>query len=53
MNTSKDREEKQRQVKLDDIETQIKNGGLVVRQMTKAERRNDPPKNLKPKRRGR
>ena len=34
----------QRQGKLDDMDSQIKNGSLVVRQMTEVERQLNPPR---------
>jgi len=46
------RAEEKRQAKLDDIQQQIKEGTLKVRQMTAKERKDNPPK-PRPPRRGR
>lgn len=44
MRTQRERAEEKRQEKLDVIREQIENGSLVVRQMTKEERRRYPPR---------
>jgi hypothetical protein len=50
VNPSKDRAEQKRQEKLAEIEEQVKRGELKIRQMTKAERKANPPKRREPKR---
>jgi hypothetical protein len=50
--TTRERAEEARQVKLEQIREQVENGGLVIRQMTDAERRRYPPRTTEPKRPG-
>jgi hypothetical protein len=47
------RQEEKRQVKLAEIDEQIKEGTLLVRKMTAAERKKFPPQNRSKKRRSR
>lgn len=44
MATHWERKERQREEKLKLIEEQVENGSLVIRPMTKAERKENPPK---------
>ena len=44
MKTSRERAEEKRQEKLDLVREQVENGSLVIRKMTKDERRQYPPK---------
>ena len=44
MKTTRERAEEKRQEKLDMIREQVKNGSLVIRQMTPEERRRHPPR---------
>jgi anti-sigma28 factor (negative regulator of flagellin synthesis) len=48
--TARERAEEKRQEKLEYIRQQIESGALVIRQMTEAERRLDPPRPRLPKR---
>jgi hypothetical protein len=50
MKTPKERADERRQEKLDDIQDQIDRGLLSVRKMTPAERKQNPPRERKPKR---
>ena len=50
--TTRERAEEARQVKLEQIREQVQSGGLVIRQMTDAERRRYPPRTTEPKRPG-
>ena len=52
MATSQERAAEQRRQKLKQVEEQIKNGSLTVRQMTPKERKANPPRPPKPKRKG-
>ena len=51
--TPRERQEEQRQAKLDAVQEQVESGSLVIRKMTAAERKKFPPKprQEKPKRR--
>jgi hypothetical protein len=44
LKTSRERAEEKRQEKLDLVREQVENGSLVIRKMTKDERRQYPPK---------
>ena len=44
MKTPAERREEARQKKLEDVQEQLDSGGLVIRSMTKEERRRFPPK---------
>jgi hypothetical protein len=48
--TPAERREEQRRQKLDDVQEQVDSGSLVIRRMTKAERKRNPPKPRPPKR---
>jgi hypothetical protein len=50
MKTTQERAEERRQQKLADVQAQIRNGSLIVRQMTDAERARNPPRPVPPKR---
>ena len=50
MKTAKEREEERRREKLAAVEKQIRDGSLVVRQMTAEERARYPPHPAPPKR---
>ena len=50
MKTAKEREEERRREKLAAVEKQIRDGSLVVRQMTAEERARHPPRPAPPKR---
>ena len=50
MKTPQERAEEKRRQKLEEMEAQIRNGSLVVREMTPEERERNPPKPPKPKR---
>jgi hypothetical protein len=53
MKTPQERADEKRRLKLEEMQAQIKDGSLVVRQMTPDEReRNPPPQTPRPKRRG-
>jgi len=43
MKTARERAEERRLQKLAEVQAQIRNGSLVVRQMTAAERKSNPP----------
>jgi hypothetical protein len=45
MKTQRERTEERRQQRLEDVERQVKSGGLVIRTMTEDERRRYPPPN--------
>jgi hypothetical protein len=49
LKTSRERAEEKRQEKLDLVREQVENGSLVIRKMTKDERRLYPPKPDQPK----
>jgi anti-sigma28 factor (negative regulator of flagellin synthesis) len=49
MKTPKERSEERRQEKLADIQDQVERGVLSIRKMTPAERKENPPKERKPK----
>jgi hypothetical protein len=49
--TPRERQEEQRQAKLDAVQEQIESGSLVIRKMTKEERKKFPPREPKPKKR--
>ncbi len=51
MKTTRERAEERRREKLAAVEKQIREGSLVVRQMTAAERARYPPRPVTPKRR--
>ena len=53
MKTSRERSEEKRAEKLAAIREQVEDGSLVIRQMTDAERRRDPPRPVPVKRPGR
>lgn len=48
--TTRERAEAQREAKLEFVREQVRNGSLVIRQMTDEERREYPPRPAKPKR---
>ena len=48
--TPRERQEEQRQAKLDALREQVESGSLVIRKMTKEERKKYPPREPKPKR---
>jgi hypothetical protein len=50
MKTTEERRQERRRAKLAEVEAQIRSGSLVVRQMTAAERRRNPPRPAPPKR---
>ena len=49
MKTVRERAEEKRQEKLALVREQVKNGGLVIRQMTDEERRRYPPRKARSK----
>jgi hypothetical protein len=49
MSTQWERQQKKRQEKLDNVKEQVENGSLVIRKMTDAERKANPPRPPKPK----
>jgi hypothetical protein len=51
MATAHERQAEKRQAKLDEIDEQVKEGTLVIRKMTAAERKRFPPQNRGPKKR--
>ena len=52
MKTAHERQEEKRQLKLEQIDEQVKEGKLVIRKMTKEERKKFPPREpAKPRRR--
>ncbi|HET7049986.1 MAG TPA: hypothetical protein VFI54_17110 [Solirubrobacteraceae bacterium] len=51
MKTSRERAEEKRQEKLDLVREQVESGSLVIRKMTKDERRQYPPKPDQPAKR--
>lgn len=53
MKTARERAEEKRAEKLEVVREQVKNGSLVIRQMTDDERRRYPPRPAPPKRQGR
>ena len=53
MKTASQRQQEKREAKLAEIDEQIKEGSLVVRKMTAAERKKFPPQNRSKKRRSR
>jgi hypothetical protein len=50
MKSSRERAEEKREAKLDSVREQVENGTLVIRQMTDAEREENPPRPPRPKR---
>jgi hypothetical protein len=48
--TPRERQEEQRQAKLEALQEQVESGSLVIRKMTKEERKKYPPREPKPKR---
>ena len=50
MKSQQQRAEEKRQEKLAEIEQQVKDGTLVIRQMTEKERAKNPPKPRQPRR---
>jgi len=50
MATAHERQAEKRQAKLDEIDEQVKEGSLVIRKMTAAERKRFPPQNRAKKR---
>ncbi|HTT29256.1 MAG TPA: hypothetical protein VMG37_12650 [Solirubrobacteraceae bacterium] len=48
MKTQREKAEEKRQAKLDLVREQIRNGTLVIRQMTDEERRHYPPRTTQP-----
>lgn len=53
MKTTRERAEEKRQEKLELIREQVESGSLVIRRMTKEERRQYPPRPAQSKRPGR
>ena len=53
MKTARERAEEKRAEKLEHVREQVKNGSLVIRQMSDEERRRYPPRASQPKRPGR
>lgn len=53
MKTQKEQQDEKRVTKLAELERQVENGSLVVRQMTPDERERNPPRPRKPGGRGR
>jgi hypothetical protein len=53
MSTQWERREREREEKLKRIEQEVENGSLVIRPMTPAERKANPPKPPREKRSGR
>jgi hypothetical protein len=53
MSTARERQEQKRQEKLDLVQEQVDSGSLVIRKMTAAERKANPPRprDERPKRR--
>jgi hypothetical protein len=51
--TQRERAEEKRTEKLDHVREQVESGKLVIRQMTDAERRENPPRPVPPRRTGR
>ncbi len=51
MKTTREKAEERRQAKLEMVREQVENGSLVIRQMTDEERRRNPPRPAKAKRR--
>lgn len=49
MKTARERAEEKRQEKLEVVREQVRNGSLVIRQMTAAERRRYPQRPVRPK----
>jgi hypothetical protein len=49
MKSGREKAEERRQAKLDQVEEQVKDGSLVIRQMTEEERRKYPPRPERPK----
>jgi hypothetical protein len=49
MSTQRERDEKRRQEKLENVQQQVDEGSLVIRKMTDAERKANPPRPPKPK----
>jgi len=43
MKTHRERAEERREKRLEDVDRQVENGGLVIRQMTDEERKQFPP----------
>ena len=52
MKTPAERKDEARKQKLEEIQEQVDSGRLVIRPMTKQERRRFPPKPAKPRRKG-
>ena len=50
MKTQQERSDEQRRSKLADMRRQVKEGSLVVRQMTEDERERNPPRPRQPRR---
>ena len=50
MKSQKERSEEKRQQKLADVERQVKEGSLVIRQMTEDERERNQPRPPRPRR---
>jgi hypothetical protein len=48
--TGRDRAQEKREAKLELVREQVQSGSLVIRQMTKEERRRYPPRPASPKR---
>lgn len=53
MKSAREKAEEQREVKLELIREQVQSGSLVIRKMTKEERRRYPPRPAAPKHPGR
>jgi hypothetical protein len=51
MSTQADRAAEKRRVKLEDVQRQVKDGSLVIREMTAQERKKFPPQPPDPSRR--
>jgi hypothetical protein len=50
MKSAYERQQEQKQAKLQEIKQQVEEGTLVVRKMTAKERKENPPRPAKPKR---
>jgi anti-sigma28 factor (negative regulator of flagellin synthesis) len=49
LSTQRERDEKRRQEKLENVKQQVEDGSLVIRKMTDAERKANPVRPPKPK----
>jgi hypothetical protein len=50
MKTTRERAEERRLAKLEAVREQVESGSLVIRRMTEEERRQNPPRPVKPRR---